>query len=185
VLGKIAECFGDDGYRVEIITLAAVVPAPQEEPDDKEEENDGDDDQDQENIKLARGRISREELLNDLAPSTQITRTYLLTVLLSSIIAAVGLARSSAAVVIGAMVIAPLLLPNMSLALGTTLGDFKMMLKTSWTNAAGISLCLGSPCWLGSRCRLIPAWRRSRRGPRWACRTSRWPWRRARPGRSR
>lgn len=144
VLDKIKEYFGDDGYRAEIITLAAVVPAPIDEPEEENFDNSNDeDDQDQENIKLARGRISREELLNDLLPGTRITRIYLLTVLLSSIIAAVGLVRSNAAVVIGAMVIAPLLLPNMSLALGTTLGDFKMMLRALWTNVVGIVVCLG------------------------------------------
>ncbi len=147
VIAKIKEAFGEDGFRAEVITLAAVVPQPEEEPQDNGEEDEADDDQDRdqdrENKKLARGRISREELLNDLSPGTKITQTYLLTVLLSSIIASVGLVRNNAAVVIGAMVIAPLLLPNMSLSLGTIMGDFKMMLRALWTNAAGIGVCLG------------------------------------------
>ncbi|MEO0515053.1 MAG: TIGR00341 family protein [Planctomycetota bacterium] len=142
VLSKLQECFGDrEGFRAEVITLAAVVPRPNEEeeasPDEAENQ------EDQANKELARGRISREELLNDLEPGTNISRIYLLTVLLSSIIAAVGLVRDNAAVVIGAMVIAPLLMPNMSLALGTTLGDFKMMWRSLLTNVVGVAVCLG------------------------------------------
>lgn len=142
VLSKLQECFGDgDHFRAEVIVLAAVVPRPAEPEEDQAEEDDGD--TDQENKQLARGRISRDELLNDLEPGTRITRIYMLTVLLSSIIAGVGLVRNNAAVVIGAMVIAPLLLPNMSLALGTTLGDFRMMWRSFLTNVVGVAVCLG------------------------------------------
>ena len=142
VLKKLSDCFGnDDGFRAEVIALTAVVPRP--EIDEAEADDESHDDEDQQNKKLARGRISRDELLNDLEPGTTITSTYLLTVLLSSIIAAVGLERDSAAVVIGAMVIAPLLLPNMSLALGTTLGNFKMMWRSFLTNVVGVAVSLG------------------------------------------
>jgi len=45
--------------------------------------------------------------------------------------------------VIGAMVIAPLLLPNMSLALGTTLGDLAMVRRSALTAATGLGAGLG------------------------------------------
>jgi uncharacterized membrane protein len=44
----------------------------------------------------------------------------------SAIVAAVGLARNSPAIVIGALVMAPLLGANMALSLATTLGDAKL-----------------------------------------------------------
>jgi uncharacterized membrane protein len=44
-------------------------------------------------------------------------------VVLSTIVAAIGLLKDSVAVIIGAMVIAPLLGPNVALALATALGD--------------------------------------------------------------
>jgi uncharacterized hydrophobic protein (TIGR00341 family) len=45
-------------------------------------------------------------------------------------------------VVVGAMVIAPLLSPNIALALGTALGDTSLMLKAARTNGVGIGLAL-------------------------------------------
>ena len=43
---------------------------------------------------------------------------------------------------IGAMVIAPLLGPNLALALGTALGDSRLMLHSLRTNLAGLGLAL-------------------------------------------
>jgi uncharacterized hydrophobic protein (TIGR00341 family) len=83
--------------------------------------------------------VGREELLDDLASGTRITGVYLALVVLSAIVAAVGLMRNNVAVVIGAMVIAPLLTPNVALALATTLGDFKLMRKALKTNLAGLA----------------------------------------------
>ena len=42
---------------------------------------------------------------------------------------AIGLLKDNVAVVIGAMVIAPLLGPNLAMALGTALGDTDLMWK--------------------------------------------------------
>ena len=59
---------------------------------------------------------------------------------LSAIVAAIGLLNDNVAVIIGAMVIAPLLGPNLAFALGTALGDRRLMFKAMRTNAAGIAL---------------------------------------------
>ncbi len=153
VLEKLNERYGDDtAFRAVVCELAAIVPRPPEPEDEPDADADGD-----ETKQLARGRISRDELLDDLEPGTQITGTYLLTVLLSSIVAAVGLVRSNPAVVIGAMVIAPLLLPNMSLALGTTLGDFKMMWRAFLTNVTGVCVCLAFAIGVGLLVQFDPA----------------------------
>ncbi|MHC5079323.1 MAG: TIGR00341 family protein [Planctomycetota bacterium] len=71
-------------------------------------------------------RISREELYEDICVGARLTKPYVAMVCLSSVVAAVGLIRDNPAVTIGAMVIAPLLGPNMALALSTTLGDFSL-----------------------------------------------------------
>ena len=55
---------------------------------------------------------------------------------------AIGLLEDNVAVVIGAMVIAPLLGPNMALALGAALGDMPLMWKAMKTTLAGVSLAL-------------------------------------------
>lgn len=63
-------------------------------------------------------------------------------VVLSTIVAAIGLIESNVAVVIGAMVIAPLLGPNLAFGLGTALGDISLMRKSALTTSAGISLAV-------------------------------------------
>jgi uncharacterized hydrophobic protein (TIGR00341 family) len=86
--------------------------------------------------------ISREELYARASSGAEVSQTYLLTVALSTIVAAVGLWRDDRAVIIGAMVIAPLLGPNVALALATTLTDQKLTRNSLRANLAGLSLAL-------------------------------------------
>jgi uncharacterized hydrophobic protein (TIGR00341 family) len=65
-------------------------------------------------------------------------------------VAAVGLIENSVAVVIGAMVIAPLLGPNLALSLGTALGDIPLVRKSAQTLFAGISLAVFLSATIGS-----------------------------------
>ncbi len=69
------------------------------------------------------GRISRQELYNDITANIEINGTYLAMIEFSVVVAAIGLIRNDMAITIGAMVIAPLLLPNVSMELVNTLGD--------------------------------------------------------------
>jgi uncharacterized membrane protein len=54
---------------------------------------------------------------------SKLSREFLALSALAAIVAAVGLTQNNTAAIIGAMVVAPLLGPNMALALGLTLGD--------------------------------------------------------------
>jgi uncharacterized hydrophobic protein (TIGR00341 family) len=119
---------GADGFRVILLPVEATIPRPPEPEPEPEPP--------------PRGRVGREELLDDLASGTRITTVYLAMVVLSTIVAAVGLMRNNIAVVIGAMVIAPLLTPNVALALATTLGDFGLMRKALKTNLVGLATAL-------------------------------------------
>jgi uncharacterized hydrophobic protein (TIGR00341 family) len=85
-------------------------------------------------------RVAVAELVEQLTASNVVNRTYLLTVVLSTVVAAIGLMRDNVAVVIGAMVIAPLLSPNMTLAAATTLGDPKLVRDALWVNGVGVGL---------------------------------------------
>ena len=62
-----------------------------------------------------------------------------MTVVLSTLVAAIGLVRGDIAVIIGAMVIAPLLGPNVALALAVTLGDGTLAVRALKTIAAGVA----------------------------------------------
>lgn len=94
-------------------------------------------------------RISRDELLEALLPGTRPSPVYFLTVLLSSTIAVVGIVRNDVAILVGAMVIAPLLGPNMALAFGNTLGDVAMIRGASRTAVSGVAVALGFSIALG------------------------------------
>jgi uncharacterized hydrophobic protein (TIGR00341 family) len=95
-------------------------------------------------------RISREELYEDVAEASRLTPVYMTMVALSTVVAAVGLIRGDVAIIIGAMVIAPLLGPNVALSLACTLGDptlAKQSLRAIFTGvtiAAALSLLLGA-----------------------------------------
>ncbi|MEM7622644.1 MAG: TIGR00341 family protein [Planctomycetota bacterium] len=88
-------------------------------------------------------RVSREELHDQLSASTTPSRLFSVMVALSTVVAAVGMMRDSVAVIIGAMVIAPLLGPNMALAFGTTVGDKKLIRSALACNAVGITIAMG------------------------------------------
>ncbi|MGB8378723.1 MAG: TIGR00341 family protein [Rhodanobacteraceae bacterium] len=85
------------------------------------------------------GRIGREELYEDIKDAARCSRVYLAMVVLSTIVAAIGLYYNSVAIIIGAMVIAPLLGPNMASALATALGDMALLRHALLTALAGIA----------------------------------------------
>ena len=89
-----------------------------------------------------RARISRQELLADVSAGTILSVNYLAMVMLSAIIAAIGLLRNDTAIIIGAMVLAPLLLPNVAFGLANTLGDTRLGLDSIRTTLAGLGLAV-------------------------------------------
>lgn len=124
-----------NGFRILLYSIEATLPQPEEdeaEAEPKSEETESDE------AKKDRQRISREELYNDVTEGTKLTMVYIITVVLSSVVAAVGLMRDNVAVIIGAMVIAPLLGPNVALSLAATLGDLQLAFHSLKTNLAGL-----------------------------------------------
>ncbi len=91
---------------------------------------------------ILRGSITREELQSDMKNGTLLSIDFLLLVILSSIVAGIGLIQSDVAVIIGAMVIAPLLGPNLALAFGAALGSKEMISKAVKTNIVGLGVTL-------------------------------------------
>jgi len=111
-----------------IMPIDTVLPRPSEE--------------DEEGRKHRAVSATREELYSQIAKGAQLGSNFLLLTVLSTIVAAIGLAEDNVAVVVGAMVIAPLLGPNIALAFGTALGDRELMWQALKTNLAGVSLAL-------------------------------------------
>ena len=121
--------------RVVVIPIEATLPR-EEEPDEKTKI-------------ISTTETTREELYNSIGKNARLNRTYLLLIFLSTVVVAIGLLKDNVAVVIGAMVIAPLLGPNLAMALGTALGDTDLMWKAFKTGLAGMSLALGLSILIG------------------------------------
>lgn len=83
---------------------------------------------------------TREELYNAIEHGARLDINFFVMVFLSTVVASIGLIEDNIAVIIGAMVIAPLLGPNIALAFGTSLGDRELVWKALKTNVAGVSL---------------------------------------------
>lgn len=127
------------GFHVVLFPVEAVLPRPvTQKPEDKPDTDEpAEDDAEPENNK-SRQRISREELYSEADEVLGVNRVFLGLTILSAIVAAIGLVRNDVAVIIGAMVIAPLLGPNMSMALATTLGDTDLLRRALLTNVVGV-----------------------------------------------
>jgi uncharacterized hydrophobic protein (TIGR00341 family) len=132
-----------EGFRLISLPVEATLPAIEEEVKGKEEA------QEPNSVKREADRISREELYEDVAQGAKLTRVYVATVALSTIVAAAGLIRDDIAIVIGAMVIAPLLGPNVSLSLASTLGDLDLARRSLTTIGVGVATALALACLFG------------------------------------
>lgn len=95
-------------------------------------------------------RVSRQELYQDVAAGVGVTKTYLALIVVSVIVAAIGLVRDNVAIVIGAMVLAPLLGPNIGVALATTLGDVKLALRSLQSAGLGVLVAFALSIGLGT-----------------------------------
>jgi uncharacterized hydrophobic protein (TIGR00341 family) len=95
-------------------------------------------------------RIGREELYEDIKSGARLSRVYIAMVVLSTVVAAIGLNQNSVEVIIGAMVIAPLLGPNVALSLGITLGDLSLLRHGVVTALAGVAAALAVSMLIGA-----------------------------------
>jgi uncharacterized hydrophobic protein (TIGR00341 family) len=112
--------------RVVVLPVEIALPKPSEE-ERKEEDS---------------AVEAREALYEEVEKNARLDLNFAVLVVLSTIVAAIGLIESNVAVVIGAMVIAPLLGPNLAFGLGTALGDISLMRKSALTTSAGILLAV-------------------------------------------
>lgn len=125
-----------ENYRILIIELDTVLPKPVESESNKPQHE-----EDKRKKKSSLG-ITREELLTQVEKDTQLDQNFILLVILSAIVAAIGLLENNLAVIVGAMVIAPLLGPNIAFSLGASLGEKKLVIESLKALFVGISLSI-------------------------------------------
>lgn len=107
-------------------------------------------------VKKLKLRISREELYSDIVDSTKLNGVFITMTILSTLVVAIGLLKDNVAVIIGAMVIAPFLGPNVALALSSVLAEKKLGADAMKTLAFGGLLVVALSTGLGIAFELNP-----------------------------
>ncbi len=105
--------------------------------------------QDKSDAKKTYGSLTREALYDQILKGTKTNLDFIILVLLSTIVTSIGLITNNLAVIIGAMVIAPLLGPNLALSFGVTLGDKDMVSESLKANAIGFGLTMALSILIG------------------------------------
>jgi uncharacterized hydrophobic protein (TIGR00341 family) len=133
ITDTLAEVLADtiDEVRIVSLRVEASLPAPEEEAPAQAPAG-------------QRGprRVSRDELYSEVKEMIRTSYQNIALTMLSAVVAAIGLARNNVAMIIGAMVIAPLLGPNVALSLAATLGDFRLGLQALKENFIRIGVAL-------------------------------------------
>lgn len=124
-----------DGWRAVLLPVEAVLPKPKEaeKKDEKKKKY------------ITRRSLTREELYQEVAQGAEGDLLFYIMVFLSTIVASIGLLQDSVAIVIAAMVIAPLLAPNLALAFAAAIGDRKLLLNAFVTCFGGLTAAI-LPC---------------------------------------
>ncbi len=124
LIDQLQGALGKEGsWRITIIPVEATIPEPEAEEGSPSPE-----------------QATREELYVEIDRGARMDTTFLQLVILSTIVAAIGLLENDIAIVIAAMLIAPLLGPNVAMAFGSTLGDRELVVGAAITNIAGVAL---------------------------------------------
>ena len=134
VLERLREAGIDDRTYTVIVAAETVISRRFEELEEEyAEESDRDED-----------RISRQELQAKADELASGMRTYVMMTVISAVIATAGLLLDSPATVVGSMVIAPLIGPAMSAAIGTVVDDEEMFRRGVRMQLVGVVVAIGA-----------------------------------------
>jgi TIGR00341 family protein len=148
-------CSDVEGFRVILVPVEASIPLPEVPVRILPEEHREEDTLIVEGLVDRLGskelvdRLSRQEIYADISDISRVSNVYIVMIILSSLVAAIGVLNNNVAVIIGAMVIAPLFGPNIALSLATVLGDMDLAINALKTNLTGISTALAISVLLG------------------------------------
>ncbi len=101
----------------------------------------------------------KEEIIESARRATYLSKGYIFMIIISSFVATLGLLMNSTAVVIGAMVIAPLLGPSIAASVGTVMGDTALFRKGIVSTALGLSIVIiaaAITAWFVNSLQLLP-----------------------------
>ncbi len=115
---------------IDIVELKATIP-PLEMIGGKDKEKDA-----------LENRIAIEEIYNDILRNGSLNKNYLIFIVISAIVAAIGLLTSNPAIVVASMVIAPLMGPILALSYGLVIKDRLLIRESAKTEAIGFLLAI-------------------------------------------
>lgn len=123
---------GSDNWRAVIIPVEATVPRPSAPSLSEEGQNSS----------STRKTITREELYQDVSERARLDWNYLLMSAFATLVAAIGMIEDSVAIVIGAMVIAPYLGPQLALGFAAVTGNTRLLGRGLLVTLAGLAVAL-------------------------------------------
>ncbi len=112
-----------------VMPIEAHLPKAKEKEEDKEK----------------KATAARESIYEKVEKNAHINTDFIILVTLSTVVATIGLIENNVAIVIGAMVIAPLLGPNIAFSLATALGDTKLMFASVKSMILGVGIAVLLP----------------------------------------
>lgn len=129
VMDALSAALGTSGraWRLSVVTTEAVLPEPENE-------------EEQQELERHDRTAAHQEIYTHVKDDAYLTRDYLLLTALATLVAALGMQREQVALVIGAMVIAPLLGPILAFAFGTALGNRELLRISARTLGAGLAV---------------------------------------------
>jgi uncharacterized hydrophobic protein (TIGR00341 family) len=128
-----------EGFRIILLPVEASIPRLKFEEESKSEKQS----QDQGKKAVSKSiRVSREELYSDAEQLTRFSSVFVLLTVFSALVASIGILRNNVVFIIGAMVIAPVLGPNVGLSLATALGDVDLSRKAIRAISVGVLVAL-------------------------------------------
>lgn len=158
-INSLQKRFSDlEGFRVSLLPVEASIPVPEpidkivskyKETDEEKEDTTLEDLTDRLDPKELINRLSRHEIYANISDMAKLSNIFILMVILSAIVAAIGVSNNNVAVIIGAMVIAPFLGPNMALSLATILGDAELAKESIKSNYLGLFIAFSLSVFLG------------------------------------
>ncbi|WP_116085144.1 TIGR00341 family protein [Tropicimonas sp. IMCC34011] len=134
---KLSEEFEEDQFRLVTLALESVLPQI-----DNEEE--------QERLEQTETSSARAEIYDDVLNNALLTWDFLILTAAAAFVAAIGLTSGQVAVVIGAMVIAPLLGPILAFAFGAALGNRRLLLISLRALGAGLGVAVAVSAAMGT-----------------------------------
>ena len=144
LLDELQDLFGSSpDWRVTVLPVEASIPRPPEPT--KEEKLAAKEEAKIKEDKTRRQKMIslREEVYQKVEAGCKLNIDFIVLTILSTIVAAIGLNYDNVAIVIAAMVIAPLLGPILAFSFATALGDLSLMWRATKTAIVGLGLGFG------------------------------------------